>query len=99
MKPLTAIAAVLLLTSSADACHKFSIWNYPYRQHCGIVRAQAIIAPNPPPKPLLYYADRSPDVDIPLPSLEGMEFPPDCLAEWCQRLKGIGLLREKLGTN
>ena len=76
-----------LVAPAYAACHKYSVWNYPYPQHCSIRYARREEAPPPPAK------------DIPLPSLENMEFPPDCITDWCQRLKGIGLLRQLRGTN
>lgn len=88
-----------ILATPAYACHKFSVWNYPFPQRCPVHIAQAaIVAPNPPSRPIYLEVPGDPDIDIPLPSLDTV-FPPDCDAEWCQRLKGIGLLREKLGTN
>lgn len=90
--------AASIMATPAYACHKYSVWNYPWAQRCPTRVAQTE-APQPPPKPLDYYNQTEAPTDIPLPSLEGMEFPPDCLADWCQRMKGIGLLREKFGTN
>lgn len=92
-----ALPALLWLTSHADA-HCYSIWHYNVPQHCGVHSAQYKLPPSPP-QPPFKAVEPEPQFDIPLPSLEGMEFPPDCLAEWCQRLKGIGMLREKLGTD
>lgn len=86
------------LAFPAEACHRFSVWHYPYAQRCSSRVAQ-IEMPAPPSKPLDYFETKAPEKDIPLPSLEGMEFPPDCDADWCQRMKGVGLLREKFGTN
>lgn len=115
MNRFTIVAVPLLLASPAGAaCHHYSVWQYPYPQpKCSVGVAQIdpakpnSILPFPPPKPVpsgpLYIeeAEPMPDVDItiPLPSLENMEFPPDCLIDWCQRLKGVGMLRDKLGTN
>lgn len=92
------IPALLLMLPAQDV-RCYSIWHYNYPQHCGVYRAQAIVSPNPPPRPLYLEVPGDSDIDIPLPSLEGMAFPPDCDLEWCQRLKGIGMLRDKLGTN
>lgn len=104
MKHLT-LAALLLSTAPADACHHYSIWKNPWPQRCPgvhIIQAQRMKAPSVKEAPLLNApsAEQEPPIELimPLPSLDG-EFPPDCDAEWCQRLKGIGLLRDKLGTN
>jgi hypothetical protein len=88
--------ALVLLATPADACHRFSVWRYPYPQRCGlrVVQLEAPPAPAPEPKP-----PEPPEADIPLPSLENMVFPPDTTDEAGQRLKGIGLLRELRGTN
>lgn len=91
------IPILLWLTPHADA-HCYSIWKYPTPQRCGVHAAQYKLPPSPP-QPPFKVVEPQPQFDIPLPSLEGMEFPPDCLAEWCQRLKGVGMLREKLGTD
>ena len=95
MKSLT-IVFVLAATPAFAACHKYSVWKYPWPQRCVIHVAQH---ETPPPAPLPPYKEIQAPPDIALPSLEGMEFPPDCDAEWCQRLKGIGLLRLKFGTD
>lgn len=97
MKALVLLVPLLLATpAEAAGCRKFSIWNYPFPQHCPAVIAEA---PKPPPRPVYLEVPGDPDIEFALPSLENMEFPPDCDAEWCQRLKGIGLLREAFGTN
>jgi hypothetical protein len=87
--------ALVLLATPANACHRFSVWRFPYPQRCGlhVVQLEAPPAPAPEPKP------PEPEADIPLPSLENMVFPPDAADEAGQRLKGIGLLRELRGTN
>jgi len=84
--------ALVLLATPANACHRFSVWRFPYPQRCGLRVVQLEAAPEP--KPL-----EPPEADIPLPSLENMVFPPDTTDEAGQRLKGIGLLRELRGTN
>jgi hypothetical protein len=87
--------AVLLSASPAVACHRFSRWAYPWPQRCAVARVQLpVSAPAPPVKP-----DAPTDNDIPLPSLDRMEFPPDPPSELLDRLKGIGLLRQLRGTN
>lgn len=96
LSPFLIAAMWFLTTTQTEACHRFSIWHYPTAQRCA-VRVAQIEAPVPPSKPMDYYEPKAPD--IPLPSLKDMEFPPDCDADWCQRMKGIGLLRAKLGTN
>lgn len=89
----TQLPLIVSLTTQADA-HCYSIWRYNFPQHCPAKVAQA---PIPVPTTPIYLQDEV--SDIPLPSLEGMAFPPDCAADWCGRLKGVGLLRDKLGTN
>ena len=105
---LAAMFAFVLwaMLSPAFACHRFSVWKYPYPQRCSVTTHVAIETPPLPPKnPCIAYPemcfakDIDPTQDIPLPSLEHMEFPPDCVADWCERLKGVGLLRDKFGTN
>lgn len=87
------IGLLALAAWPADACHRFHVWNYPWPQRCGLVAQRDPPKPSPPPE------KRFPLTDFALPSLEGMEFPPDCDEDWCQRLKGVGLLREKFKTN
>ena len=88
MKSLTVLALLA-------ACHHYSVWKYPYPQPKCVTRlAQREEPPPPPVRP-----EPPPEIDIPLPSLEGMEFPPDCAADWCERLKGVGMLRDRLQTN
>jgi hypothetical protein len=56
--------ALLTLASiePASACHWFSIWNYPWKQHCGVAASKSIgIAQVVPPLP------PARDNDIPLP--------------------------------
>jgi hypothetical protein len=87
------LALVLaLLTTPAAACHRFSVWKYPYPQRCSFHVGQ-IEAPPPPVKP----PEQS--VDIPLPTLDQWIDPPDASGELGERLKGIGLLRQLRGTN
>lgn len=97
MKRLTLIV-LLLAPTPAEACHRFSVWKYPYPQRCAVAPDRTwfveLTLPEADPKP-----EPKPDIDIPLPSLEHMEFPPDCIADWCERLKGVGLLRLLRGTN
>lgn len=92
MRAGLAVLTALILVSPAHACRLHSIWKYPFPQRCPIV-AQ-LEARTPPIKPSELAP--KPDIDIPLPSLEHMEFPPDDLDE---RLKGIGMLRQLRGTN
>lgn len=95
MKYLT-IAALLLSTAPADACHHYSIWKNPWPQRCPGVHVHIAQKQTPQSPP----AEKTPPIELimPLPALDS-DFPPDCEAEWCQRLKGIGLLRDRLGTN
>lgn len=87
----------ILLATPAVACHRFSIWKYPWAQPCGFrVRMAQQSAPLPPPP--VDWPPVSSKPDIPLPSLEGMDFPPDATGDW-DKLKGIGLLRQLNGTN
>jgi hypothetical protein len=89
----------LLLATPAQACHRFSVWKYPYPQRCAVAPERVwhveFVLPDADPLP----PQPKPEVDIPLPSLEGMEFPPDATGEAGDRLKGIGLLRQLRGTN
>ena len=41
---LTFAAALLLLTSPAHACYHFTIWKYPFPQHCGVVQPRGGVA-------------------------------------------------------
>jgi hypothetical protein len=86
-----ALIVALSQASPAQACRLYSIWHYNFRQHCPVAVAMAL-APQQPSRP----PSAPPPVEIPLPSLEHMEFPPDSDDE---RLKGVGLLRLLLGTN
>lgn len=96
---MTKLTLLLTLAFANPAeAHCYSIWHYPWKQRCPVQRVAQIEAPAPPAKPVDWppLFDKP---DIPLPSLKDMEFPPDCDADWCERLKGIGMLREKFGTN
>lgn len=96
MSRLAIAMALLALASQADAkCHIYSIWRFPTPQRCEAAKVVAQRTVEPPPKPT-EPAYEGPITDIPLPSLEHMEFPPDSTNE---RLKGLGLLREHYGTN
>lgn len=96
MKGLTLL---LMLTSPAQgACHHYSVWSYPYPQRCPVHMAQ-IEAPKPPQKPAALEPPDLPAIDIPLPSLENMDFPPDPTDDAGRHLKGVGLLRQYYGTN
>lgn len=89
-----ATAAWLFATVMAQAaCHHYSIWSYPWPQRC--FHVVQLEAPVPPAKPAEL---EPPEPDIPLPLMD-TQFPADCDLSWCDRLKGIGLLRDKLGTN
>lgn len=94
MRAGLAVLTALILVSPAHACRLHSIWKYPFPQRCPVM-AQLEARPSPPSKPAELEPPK-PDLDIPLPSLEHMEFPPDDLDE---RLKGVGLLRQLRGTN
>lgn len=94
----TALWIILSVLTTPAHAHCYSIWHYNFPQRCGSRLAQTD-TPVPPSKPVYMELPGNPDIDIPLPSLEHMEFPPDCIEDWCQRLKGIGLLREHFGTN
>ena len=93
---------VWLVTPVYAACHKYSIWKYSYPQPRCVLLAQQNL-PLPPKSPCVEFPEmcflKDIGPDIPLPPLEDMEFPPDCISDACQRLKGIGLLRELRGTN
>lgn len=88
---LAVILALSLPVDTAAACRRYAIWHYRFPQRCEVSVAQRDVLSPPKAKPA--------PVDIPLPSLEGMEFPSDCDADWCQRLRGIGLLRQLRKTN
>jgi hypothetical protein len=90
------VVLIALAAWPADACHRYAVWRYPYPQQCNVRVAQLAPAPEPPPKPIDLQAD---GVDIPLPSLEHMVFPPDATGDAGERLKGVGLLRQLRGTN
>jgi hypothetical protein len=87
--------ALLLATRTEAACHKFSVWNYPWPQRCGVQRhvsglvTQASLeVPLPAPRP--------DDADMPLPDLAGIwDAPAD--AETRARILAIVKLREQLG--
>jgi hypothetical protein len=92
--------AVLLLATPAQACHRFSVWKYPYPQRCAVVADKTWYVEFQLPETTDTLPRNDPSApDIPLPSLEGMEFPPDATGEAGERLKGIGLLRQLRGTN
>lgn len=93
---MKAFVLLALLATPAEACHRYSVWRFPWPQHC-VIRAAQTKAPDPPPVQLDPSAPEA-DNDIPLPSLEGMDFPPDASGDW-DRLKAIGLLRQLRGTN
>jgi hypothetical protein len=35
-------AATFLVVSPAHACHRFSVWKYPFPQRCAVARVQAV---------------------------------------------------------
>ena len=103
MKQLMFCLVMLATTPAAASCHLYSTWKYPFPQRCPVRFVQT--PPLPPKNPcvafpeMCFLKDIAPERDIPLPSLEGMEFPPDASGPEWERLKGIGLLRELRGTN
>jgi hypothetical protein len=90
---------LIMMSSPVEACHRFSVWKYPYPQRCAVTPERVwhveFVLPDADPLP----PQPKPEVDIPLPSLEDMVFPPDATGDAGDRLKGIGLLRELRGTN
>lgn len=112
---LAVALASLVETAPAEAkCHHYSVWNYPWAQGCSVTGRAAAGFPHhlsaaahnqwaveitkvPPIIPPLL--PEPPKDDMPVPSLEDTDFPPDCDADWCQRLKGVGMLRDHFGTN
>ena len=36
------VGAALLMVSPAQACHRFSVWKYPFPQRCAVARVQAV---------------------------------------------------------
>jgi hypothetical protein len=88
---MLAFIAWAVFSGNAFACHRFSVWKYPWAQRCAVAPDKTwFVEVVLPPEP---------DIDIPLPSLDGMEFPPDATGDDGDRLKGIGLLRQLRGTN
>jgi len=54
MKRLAGLALITLITTPAEACHRFHTWKYPWPQQCGsanrfIIKAAVPVAPPPPP--------------------------------------------------
>jgi hypothetical protein len=53
------LALALALTLAADpavACHRFSVWRFPYPQRCGVAHVQrvaSLLQATPPLKPVL----------------------------------------------
>ena len=37
MKALSLALAIALLPAPAEACHRFSVWKYPWAQRCGVI--------------------------------------------------------------
>jgi hypothetical protein len=91
--------ALVLLATPAQACHRFSVWKFPFPQRCAVTPERVwhveFVLPDADPLP----PQPKPEVDIPLPSLEDMVFPPDATGDAGDKLKGIGLLRQLRGTN
>jgi hypothetical protein len=47
--------ALILAASPAAACHRFSVWRYPFPQRCGRFASREVVpapAPHPAPTPL-----------------------------------------------
>lgn len=88
------LAAIIGLTppvipTAFAGCHKYSVWNYPWPQRCPPpTERHHIIAAAFPLPPVL---ERPPD--MPLPSLDGIDWGPPCPEDVRARL----LLRATLG--
>jgi hypothetical protein len=76
-----AILVLLALEAPADACHRFAVWHFPYRQSCGVAermryRAQAMAVPMAP-RPIAARAIHKAIAaapEIPLPDLRDIEW-------------------------
>jgi hypothetical protein len=79
------------------SCRVFSVWRYPWPQHCPrprVTRVGARVEAVEIPLPSLEgVGARVEAVEIPLPSLEGIEWGN---ASTDERLTGMSLLRAKL---
>jgi hypothetical protein len=57
MRPAPVLAALGLLWAATPVdAHCYSIWRFPFRQHCGVAHVQLVASlsqPSPPAKPVL----------------------------------------------
>jgi hypothetical protein len=94
VKPVLALAALMMTAAPAEACHRFARWHYPWPQRCGVQRHVAgLVTPVSFEAPL--PAPRPDAAEFPLPDMAGIW---DAAAddETRARLIAIVKLREQM---
>jgi hypothetical protein len=88
---IAGVATFVVVSPALGACHKFSVWNYPWPQRCAPVRPiiSARLTVDPPLPPV-----NGADVDIPLPDLTPVT-DNDLFIEGLDRLGAILRLKEQ----
>lgn len=87
MKKLALVLIIVLTAAPAQACRKFSVWHYPYRQRCYTALAPLPQRTKPASRiPETFHERINP---IPVPELEWLPCP---IGD--ERLRGIAILRE-----
>jgi hypothetical protein len=66
-----ALAALLISAQPATACHRFSVWKYPYPQRCGVTHV-SLHAPAPDKS---YYVEITATPPDPAPPVKTMPLP------------------------
>ena len=77
MKALGLALALALTSAPAEACHRFSVWNYPWRQSCGFIPKTVPkigIDKRSPLRVARNLATTTSRPEIPLPALEPIDW-------------------------
>lgn len=89
---IAGVATFVVASPALGACHKFSVWNYPWPQRCAparpVMSARLIVDPPLPPV-------NEVNVDIPLPDLSPIT-DNDLFIEGLDRLGAILRLKEQV---
>ena len=96
MKALSLALAIALLPAPAEACHRFSVWKYPWRQSCGFIPIPKIgIDKRSPLRVARNLAPTTSWPEIPLPALEPIDWGQEADDEARGRIELRALLEAK----